>query len=131
MDSYRRTSLCSELESHITKASLYDDFIKTRKFGYPIYVQIPKLKKPLPLFVLFRAFGIISDKEICKYILLDIDNPENEDLLKFLKGSIEDSEKYKTQEDSIQFMKGCVLYTPINMTLEEGEAKKQISPTKY
>ena len=104
---------------------------KQEKFGYPIYVQIPKLKKPLPLFVLFRAFGIISDKEICKYILLDIDNPENEDLLKFLKGSIEDSEKYKTQEDSIQFMKSCVLYTPINMTLEEGKLKKQISPTKY
>ena len=97
---------------------------KQEKFGYPIYVQIPKLKKPLPLFVLFRAFGIVSDKDICKYILLDIDNPENKDLLKFLKGSIEDSEKYKTQEESIQFMKSCVLYTPINMSLEEGEVKK-------
>lgn len=97
---------------------------KPEKFGYPIHVQIPKLKKPLPLFVLFRAFGIISDKEICKYILLDIEKTENEDLLNFLKGSIEDSEKYKTQEDCIQYMKTCVLYTPINMTIEEGEAKK-------
>ena len=61
---------------------------------------------------------------IKKYILLDIDSPENEDILRFLKGSIEDSEKYKTQEDSIQHMKTCVLYTPINMSLEEGEAKK-------
>ena len=97
---------------------------KPQKFSFPIHVQIPKLKKPIPLFVLFRAFGVISDKQISKYILLDIEKPENRDLLKFLKGSIEDSEKYKTQEDSIQYMKNCVLYTPINMTDEEGEAKK-------
>ena len=97
---------------------------KQEKSGYPIYVQIPKLKKPLPLFILFRAFGIISDKEICKYILLNIETPENKHLLKFLKGSIEHSDKYKTQEDCIQYMKSCVLYTPINMSVEEGDAKK-------
>ena len=97
---------------------------KQEKSGYPIHVQIPKLKKPLPLFILFRAFGIISDKDICKYVLLDIDTPENKDILKFLRGSIEHSDKYKTYEDSIQYMKSSVLYTPINMTVEEGEAKK-------
>ena len=97
---------------------------KQEKFGYPIHVQIPKLKKPLPLFVLFRAFGIISDKDICKYIMLDIKTPENKIFLKFLKGSIEHSDNYKTQEDALQYMKNCVIYTPINMTVEEGDAKK-------
>lgn len=97
---------------------------KQEKSGYPIYVQIPKLKKPIPLFILFRSFGIETDKEICKFILLDINSSENKNILKFLKGTIEDSEAYKTQEQCIQYMKNGVSYTPINMTEEEGEYRK-------
>lgn len=97
---------------------------KQDKFGHPIYVQIPKLKKPIPLFILFRALGIESDKEICKLILLDIKTDDNQSLLKFLKGSIENADGYVTHEECIQYIKGSVLYTPINMTPEEGEQKK-------
>ena len=47
---------------------------KQEKSGYSIYITIPKLKKPIPLFILFRALGVTTDKEICKYILLDLKN---------------------------------------------------------
>ena len=33
-------------------------------FGHPIYVQIPRIKKPIPLFVIFRSLNIISDRDI-------------------------------------------------------------------
>ena len=47
---------------------------KNNGFGHGIYVQIPRMKSPLPLFVVFRALNIISDKDICRHILLDADD---------------------------------------------------------
>uniref|UniRef100_A0AB39JBT0 DNA-directed RNA polymerase subunit beta n=1 Tax=Florenciella sp. virus SA2 TaxID=3240092 RepID=A0AB39JBT0_9VIRU len=89
-----------------------------------IYIQIPKIKKPIPLFILFRAIGITSDKEICKYILLNLTKKDNHNILKFLKESIEASSNYLNQEECIQYIKNNVIYTPINMTSEEGDKKK-------
>ena len=45
---------------------------KNNGFGYGIYIQIPRVKNPVPLFIIFRILNIISDEEICKYILLNI-----------------------------------------------------------
>ena len=36
-----------------------------------MYVSIPRIKQPIELFIVFRALGILSDKDICQYILLD------------------------------------------------------------
>ena len=57
-------------------------------FGHNIYIQIPRIKNPIPLFVLFRALGIISDKEICQFILLDIDTKKMKRMLFAVKSSI-------------------------------------------
>ena len=45
---------------------------KNNGFGYGLYITIPRIKQPIELFVLFRALGLLTDKEICKYIVLDI-----------------------------------------------------------
>ena len=44
-------------------------------------LQIPRLKQPIPLFIIFRALGIISDKEICKKIVLDIEKKNIKNLI--------------------------------------------------
>jgi DNA-directed RNA polymerase II subunit RPB2 len=93
--------------------------------GYEILVQLPRMKKPTPLFILFRALGIKTDKQICKYILLNIDDTKNNQLLKALVASISSTSNYVSYEDSVDYIVSNVMYTPINMEKEEGNRKKR------
>ena len=98
---------------------------KNNGMGHPLYIQIPRIKQPVPLFVLFRALGIISDKEICEYIMLDLYDEKQKKMLHFLKGSIEDANRYLTKEASFQHILEQAMYTPFNMDKETGEKKKR------
>ena len=82
------------------------------------------MKQPICLFIVFRALGVLSDKEICDYILLNIDDEHSEDILEFLDASIRDSQDYMTQDACIKHITSQVMYTPINMDKETGQKKK-------
>jgi DNA-directed RNA polymerase II subunit RPB2 len=84
---------------------------KNNGFGFPIVIQIPRVKQPLPLFVIFRALGVISDKEICEYILLNIENEQYSEMFENLHASIIDANKYMTYESSIKLFTSNVSYT--------------------
>ena len=97
---------------------------KANEFGKTIYVQIPRLKNPIPLFIIFRAFNIIGDKDICEKIILNIDDDNNKQLLFALKGSIIDSNNCTTYEDAIKYITSNVIYTPLNVDRETGNKRK-------
>ena len=80
--------------------------------GHGIYVQIPRIKIPIPLFILFRALGVITDEEICKIIILDLDKSKKQ-LLFGLKASIIDANEYMTQEDCLDYIISNAMFTPI------------------
>jgi DNA-directed RNA polymerase beta subunit/intein/homing endonuclease len=98
---------------------------KNNGFGKGIYVNVPRIKKPIELFVIFRAMNVLSDKAICQYILLDVDDESNAELLKLLHASAIDGNKYMTKEDALHHITAYVAYTPINMDREKGQAKKR------
>jgi DNA-directed RNA polymerase II subunit RPB2 len=98
---------------------------KNNGFGFPIVLEIPRVKQPIPLFIVFRALGIISDKEICEKILLNINDDKNKQLLQALQASVIESNKHLTQEECIKYITSFAMYTPINMDKETGAKKKQ------
>ena len=98
---------------------------KNNGFGHSIWINLPRMKNPIPLFILFRALGIISDSEICKHILLDIKTDNNEIFLKNLQASIVEANKYLSKEDALSYITNQVLYTPMNMDKETGLNKKR------
>jgi len=112
---------------------------KQNGFGHPLVIQIPRMKQPIPLFIVFRALGVLSDREICEYIVYNInaaDGASDHDgaadgsavakkLLEALQASIIDTNGIMTQEDAIRYFTSQVIFTPINMDKESGAAKKR------
>ena len=68
-----------------------------------IVVNIPNVRKPIPLFIVFRALGIISDKEIIEYCLLDLE--ANSSMVDLFIPSIHDAGKIFTQETALEYIK--------------------------
>jgi len=98
---------------------------KNNGFGHGMYIQIPRIKNPLPLFVLFRAIGVVSDKEICDKIILNMDKKEYKKMAFSLRGSINEACEYLTQEEAFQYVVSQSMYTPLNMDKKTGEKKKR------
>jgi DNA-directed RNA polymerase II subunit RPB2 len=98
---------------------------KNNGFGNGIYMTIPRIKQPIELFVVFRALGIISDKEICQHIILDIEDSKHQILLDCLQASIIDANKILTQEDALKHITSMVAYTPLHMDKDTGLKNKR------
>jgi len=98
---------------------------KNNGFGHGIFINVPRIKNPIEFFVLFRALGVLTDKEICQYIILNIHEPKNAELLQCLQASIIDANKFMSQEDALKHITSSVAYTPINMDKETGAKKKR------
>jgi len=84
---------------------------KNNGFGNGMWLQIPRLKNPLPLFVVFRALGIISDEAICKRIVLDTTSERTEILMTNLQGSIVEANKTITQECAMKQIISNIMFT--------------------
>jgi len=97
---------------------------KNNGYGNALYLQIPRVKIPIPLFIMFRAFNIISDKEICELIMLNITKENMKKMLLSLKASIIEANKVVSQEAAIKYIVANVIYTPMNMDKETGSKKK-------
>ena len=84
---------------------------KSTQFGKYIRVVIHHVKHDIPIFILFRALGIESDKEIIQYILYDLDDAYNLKLAQNLKGCIEESNNYLYTSDALEYLSNYLSIT--------------------
>ena len=73
-----------------------------------IVVSVPNVKKPVPLFILMRALGVISDKDIIQTCLLtnlndSVENNKNPYIDLFIP-SIHDASKIFNQQNALEFI---------------------------
>jgi DNA-directed RNA polymerase II subunit RPB2 len=81
-----------------------------------IVVAVPNLKKPVPLFILMRALGVVSDKDIIKTCLLDLD--KNESMIDLFIPSVHDANKVFTQQTALEFMKELTKRGTVSSVIE-------------
>jgi DNA-directed RNA polymerase II subunit RPB2 len=81
-----------------------------------IIVAVPNVRKPIPLFILMRALGVISDKAIIETCLLDLE--KNKSYIDLFIPSIHDANKIFTQENAIRFIATFTKRKSINGVLD-------------
>lgn len=77
--------------------------------GRLIYVKIQEIRQDLPLGIVFRALGFISDREIAEAIIYDMDSANADAYLEYLKPSLEESSPYFTAQMAYEYL---VKYIP-------------------
>jgi DNA-directed RNA polymerase II subunit RPB2 len=67
-----------------------------------IMVFIPNVRAPIPLFILFRALGVLSDKDIISMCVLDLDKYDF--LLDLFEPSVHDAGPIMQQHTALKFI---------------------------
>jgi DNA-directed RNA polymerase II subunit RPB2 len=67
-----------------------------------IVVEIPNVKRPIPLFILMRALGVISDYDIIETCVLNMS--ENRDIIELFRPSVHDANRIFTQRAAIEYI---------------------------
>jgi DNA-directed RNA polymerase II subunit RPB2 len=81
-----------------------------------IVVLVPNVRKPVPLFILMRALGVISDKDIIETCLLDMKKYES--YVDLFIPSIHDAGKIFNQQTAIEYIASFTKRRSINGVLE-------------
>ena len=72
-----------------------------RSFGQ-IVVDIPNVRQEIPLFILMRALGVISDKAIIEMCLLDLEH--NQKYIDLFTSSVHDANKVFNQQVALEYI---------------------------
>lgn len=77
---------------------------KLNHMGRNIRLNTSFLRTEIPVFIMFRALGIISDKEIIAHIVYDPDNKDNQRIIGQLMACCEDASDINTQEQAEEYL---------------------------
>ena len=81
-----------------------------------IVVTVPNVRKPVPLFILMRALGVVSDKNIIETCLLDLE--KNVDYVDYFLPSIHDANKVFNQETALKYISTFTKRRTVNSVLD-------------
>jgi DNA-directed RNA polymerase II subunit RPB2 len=73
-----------------------------------IFIGIPNIKDQVPIFIVFRALGITTDKEILQCIIGDLDTPFGKQLMNMLYENVLISSDIRTQLDALQYLQNLI-----------------------
>jgi len=77
---------------------------KMNHMGRNIRLNTSFLRSEVPVFIMFRALGIICDKEIIAHIVYDHNNKDNQRIICQLMACCEDASDINTQEQAEEYL---------------------------
>ena len=67
-----------------------------------IVVIIPNVREPIPLFIVMRALGVLTDKEIIEYCLFDLN--KRKDVMYMFVPSVRNGDYAFTREEALRYV---------------------------
>ena len=97
------------------KSTIKDKFLPTKPLvfkisskdevaGNIIKISMPYLRQDISLCIMFRALGILSDKEIIEYVVLDINDEMNKDIIQILNYSLDEASNILDQYSALEYI---------------------------
>ena len=77
---------------------------KSNHMGRVIRINTSFLKSEIPVFIMFRALGILSDNEIIHHIVYDLDKINNKDIIQELRACCDDASGIYTKMDALDYI---------------------------
>lgn len=117
--------------SHIAEiTSVWKNNIKTirakltekpgNSIGRTIKLQIGnRFKIELPIFIIFKALDVLTDKEIIEYIINDINDPANNDMINMLRPSVEEAAPIQSQKIALEFISKYITRTIQSQSMQD------------
>lgn len=82
-----------------------------------ITIEIPNISSQIPIYLLFRALGYLSDKEITEFIFSSSLENIDERYLTFIRKSVNDASFIFTQEEALLYIARFTTYKKPNQVL--------------
>ena len=95
--------------------------------GHKLIVSLPYGRRPVPLFIIYKAFGVSSDKDVFDFIL-DDETKNNQDFINLLKPSALEANDVLTQADAIRYVANSININIAHSAVQEAQDKKAKDP---
>ena len=100
---------CSPDSKRISPKQVNLYMSKLSNGDFVIHVNIPRIRKHIPIAIVFKALGVITDLQICNYMSM---NTLDKEMCDMLVGSIIEATSCVTQEDAISYIAAHAMFTP-------------------
>ena len=91
--------------------------LNSSKNNCNLFISLPKIKQDIPLFIIFKALGCLTDKEIIYHIIDNNGSELDTYMIKMLQNCILDASSYKTEASAITYISKYMNH--INTSLNE------------
>ena len=92
-------------------------------------ITIPHIRQDIPVPIVFRALGIITDRDIMNYIIDDMANTTNVNSIEIIQASLEECIDIRSKRDALEYISKYIVITGYIKDKDkiDGERKLEIT----
>lgn len=105
----------------VVRLTKYQDPSKATVPGHKLVVSLPYGRRPVPLFIIFKAFGVLTDKEIFSY-MYDSESEADKSFINLLVPSAHEARDVLTQADAIRYVANSININIADKKVQDAQA---------